>query len=205
EADVLVGDGGEVGARARATGVETPGLVAQGIVVDGGDGDRATGAAGRAERVALAAVAGGDDVHDAGVDRGVDRLGERLEVADPEVVVAAEAHVADVAGDVERAPLDGGDDVGVEAAAVGGEDLGDEERGAGGDAGVGRVARGDDAGDVRAVAVVILGDGVVVDEVVLGGDGAGEGGVGLVDARVEHAHAHAGAVREARELGGRGV
>lgn len=51
------------------------------------------------------------------------------------------------------------------------------------------------------MALVVGGVVVAVDEVALGDERAREGGVGLVEAGVEHAHAHAPAVGEAGERG----
>ena len=161
----------------------------------------------------LPQVAGGSDDDDAGVDRalggerqrvGLVRLGDACahrDVDDADVVRHA----------VRDGPLEGGDDVADDAAAVLVEHLQADEVRRRRDARVRAIrvvaVAGDDAGDVRAVAVVVVGLEAIVDEVdeaghALATDHADLGRVALIvqvvvpsrDTRVDDRHADAGAV-----------
>ena len=111
----------------------------------------------------LPEVAGGGDDDDAGVDRALGGEGQRIGVVG---LGDARAHRQVDDADVVRAlvrdrPLERRDDVADDAAAVRVEHLQADEVRRRRDAGV-RAARvvavaGDDAGDVRAVAVVVVG------------------------------------------------
>ena len=147
--------------RARATDGQHPGRVAR----------RADAAVLRQPRRVLAEVAGGADHHDAGVDDALGREGQRV---GPGRFVNRRAHRhvddADVVGSVVgEDPVQRGDDVADRAVAVAVEHLQRNQVRLGRRAAflavrIVAVAR-DDAGDVRAVPVVVVRRGVPVDEV----------------------------------------
>ena len=161
----------------------------------------------------LPQVAGGGDDDDAGVDRALGREGQRIgfirlgdacahrQVDDADVVRHA----------VGDGPLEGGDDVADDAAAVLIEHLQADQVRRRRDARVRAVrvvaVAGDDAGDVRPVAVVVVGLQAIVDEVdkarhALAVDHPDVARVALIaqvvvparDTRVDDRHADAGAV-----------
>ena len=162
-------------------------------------------------------VAGRGDHDDAGIDGPLGGQGERVGVVGLEHA-RAERHVDDadvVSGAIGHRPVERLDDVADAALALAVERLERDQGGRRGDTGPGPVGvvavAGDDAGDVRAVAPVVVARVVAVDEVdELGDPLGGAAGVAQVvvvrrDARVDHRDADALAVEAHQGLDGPGA
>ncbi len=162
------------------------------LAVDGADGEHGGSAAGRADGLVAAEVAGGDHEQRLGV------LGDALGGDGHRVGAvggfgAAEGHRHHVGAGV-GGPLHAGDDLRVGAGAAVVEDLADQQPGLFGDAALGAAGglagAGDLGGDEGAVAdgvvdVLVGGAGVGAGEVAAGVDLSGQVGVLVVDAGVE--------------------
>ena len=208
----LNGRHGVVVAPGRAVGVRRADGQHPRRVGRGGDGAVLGVAAG-----VEADVAGGGDHDDAGIDGPLGGQGERVGVVGLEHA-RAERHVDDadvVGGAIGHRPVERLDDVADAAPALAVERLERDQGGRRGDTGPGAVGvvtvAGDDAGDVRAVAPVVVAGVVAVDEVdELGDPLGGAAGVAQVvvvrrDARVDHRDADALAVEAHQGLDGPGA
>ncbi len=161
----------------------------------------------------LPQVAGGGDDDDAGVDRALGREGQRIGfIGFGDACAHRQVDDADVVRHaVGDGPLEGGDDVADDAAAVLIEDFQADQVRRRRDARVRAIrvvaVAGDDAGDVRPVAVVVVGLEAIVDEVDEAGHAlaaddtnsrrvaaVGEVVVPARDTRVDDRHADASAV-----------